>query len=181
MSHTIAVYGGSFNPPHWGHAMVASWVRWAGLASEVWFVPTFAHPFGKDLRPFDDRVAACDALVRCIGGHGFNVSRIEERLPRPSYTRQTLDAFQVMCPLTRFRLVIGGDVWHQRHLWEGWDDLAARYPPIVANRVGIDPVPGSPCFPSVSSTEIRRRLDLGEAVDDLVPEDVLAAWHGRGW
>ena len=41
----VAVYGGSFNPPHVAHAMVASWLLWTRLVDEVWLVPVFRHAF----------------------------------------------------------------------------------------------------------------------------------------
>ena len=50
----IAVYGGSFNPPHIAHTMVASWLLWTEMVDEVWLVPVYRHAFeqshGKKLR-----------------------------------------------------------------------------------------------------------------------------------
>ena len=62
----VAVYGGSFDPPHVGHAMVAGWLRWADRCDEVWLVPSYDHPFGKTSRPFDLRMALCEALAASV-------------------------------------------------------------------------------------------------------------------
>ncbi len=57
----VAIYGGSFDPPHFGHAMVIAWLLWSGTASEVWLVPTFQHAFDKPLAPFELRAGLCAA------------------------------------------------------------------------------------------------------------------------
>lgn len=50
--HTrVAYFGGSFNPPHVGHAMIVSWVLWTGLAEEVWLAPTTITPSGRSWFP----------------------------------------------------------------------------------------------------------------------------------
>ena len=59
----VAVYGGSFNPPHIGHAMVAAWLLWTRRVEEVWLVPAFAHAFDKALRPFAARVEMVEATL----------------------------------------------------------------------------------------------------------------------
>ena len=60
----VAVYGGSFNPPHVVHLMVASWLRWTDRCDELWCVPVCAHPFDKDLAPYDERLAWCSDAAR---------------------------------------------------------------------------------------------------------------------
>ncbi len=61
-----AIFGGSFNPPHLGHAMVAAWLKWTGRADDVWFVPAFEHAFGKPLAPFENRLAALHRLTALL-------------------------------------------------------------------------------------------------------------------
>lgn len=174
----VAVFGGSFNPPHVGHAMVAAWLRWVGRAEAVWLVPTFHHAFDKPVAPFPRRVAACEALAAHVGPW-VRVEAIEAELPTPSYTLATLAALAARHPEHRFRLVVGADVYAQRALWHRWDDIVARHEPIVVGRGALG-VPGAPSFPEVSSTEIRRALAAGEPVDGWVPADVLEAWRGPG-
>ncbi len=168
----IGVYGGSFNPPHVGHAMVASWLRWTRRVDEVWFVPTFAHAFGKPLAPYDVRAEMCAALADELGDWA-RVSDVERSLGGTSWTIRTLDALAERSPGAAFHLVIGADVAAQTALWRSWDRIAARYTPIVVGRSGCPPVPDSPDFPDVSSTDIRARLARGEDVRHLVPACVL--------
>jgi len=168
----VAVYGGSFNPPHVGHAMVASWVLWTARAEEVWLLPTFAHPFQKDLAPWERRLALCHALAAELGPR-VRVCDVEGHLPSPSYTLDTLRHLSDRHPGRAFRLVIGADNLPDLPKWKGWDDIAAEFDPIVVGRQGF-PVPeGAVAFPEVSSTEIRRRVAAGDPVDHLVPDRVL--------
>ncbi len=174
----VAVFGGSFNPPHVGHAMVAAWLRWADRVDEVWLLPAFRHAFDKSLAPFDVRVRACEALSTVLGV-GFRVETIESTLPTPSYTVRTLDALAARHPEHRFRFVVGADVLPQLPQWREWARVAEQYAPIVVGR-GAVAVDGAPTFPEVSSTEVRRRIAAGEPVDHLVPAAVLAA-VGDAW
>ena len=168
----VGVYGGSFDPPHVGHALVAGWLLWTGLVDEVWLVPAFAHAFDKPLSPFDRRVALCRALAADVDPARVRVETVEADLPAPSYTLRTLEILAARRPDARLRLVVGADVLDQVAHWHAWDEIRARFPPIVAGRAGWPPVPGSPTFPDVSSTEIRRCMAAGEPFQGLVTAGV---------
>ncbi len=167
----IGVYGGSFNPPHVAHAMVAGWLRWTDRVDEVWFVPTFAHAFGKALAPFELRAELCASLAADLGPWA-RVSDIERALGGTSWTVRTLDALAGAHPDNVFRLVVGADVAGQTGMWRDWDRIARVYAPIVVGRAGCAPVPAAPDFPAISSTEVRARLQAGAPVDHLVPAGV---------
>lgn len=171
----VAVFGGSFNPPHVGHAMVVAWLLWTDRADEVWLLPTWRHAFDKPLAPFEVRVRACEALAGVVGER-VRVETIEATLPAPSYTVNTLDALAARHPEHGFRLVVGADVLAQAGEWRDWEGIVARYRPIVVGR-GDAAVEGAPTFPAVSSTEIRKRLAAGLPVDHLVPAAVLEAFR----
>ncbi len=167
----IAVYGGSFNPPHVGHAMVAAWLRWTGLAEQVWLVPAFNHAFEKHLAPFPLRMEACRRMAVSLGDWA-KVDGIEEVLPGPSYTIRTLDSLAQRNPGLRLRWVVGSDALPTLHLWREWDRIVQDYPPIIVGRVGYAEVEGAPTFPDVSSTEVRRRLAEGRSVQHLLLREV---------
>lgn len=171
----IAVYGGSFNPPHVGHAMVASWLRWTTRVDQVWLVPAYDHAFSKELAPYAERLRLCQALATLVEAR---VCGIEAELPRPSYTWNTLCALRDQHPQHRFRLVVGADTLDQTDQWHRWADIAEHFKPIVVGRGGFPAVPGAPTFPGVSSTEVRAAIAAGEPVDHLVPACVLAELRG---
>ena len=120
----VGVYGGSFNPPHVGHAMVAAWLVWTARVEEVWLVPTWRHAFDKKLAPWGVRIAACEALAALVGPE-VRVSTVEAELPEPSYTVQTLDTLRLRHPEHRFQLVVGADVVAQHAGWKDWPRIAA--------------------------------------------------------
>ena len=173
----VAVFGGSFNPPHVGHAMIAGWLGWTDRCDEVWLTPAHVHAFGKPLAPFAARVAACERLAALVGEH-VRVCTVEASLPSPSFTIVTLDALAAAHPEIRFRLVVGADILHQAGQWRDWSRIEAEYPPLVLGR-GRENAPGAPTFPDVSSSEIRARLAAGMPVDHLVPRQVLDEWLGK--
>lgn len=168
----VAVYGGSFNPPHVGHAMVIAWLLWTDQVDEVWLVPVGSHAFGKAVAPFERRVAWCQGLADGVGPR-VHVEDIESRLPGPSYTLNTLRALAERHPDAELRLVLGSDNLPHLDRWHRWDDIAAEFTPIVVARAGHAEVDGSPTFPAISSTEVRARLAEGRPADKLIPRRVL--------
>ena len=157
----IAVYGGSFNPPHVAHAMVASWLLWTDLVDEVWMVPVFQHAFegvhGKKLAPYSDRVAWCRLLQTDVDKR-ISVSEIESTLSTPSYSIDTLCALKKQHPEHLFRLVIGADVVPDLPKWKDWNHIEKKFAPIVVGRGGYPCPKGSISFPEVSSSSIRESL-----------------------
>ena len=169
----IGVYGGSFNPPHVGHAMVASWLLWTQRVEEVWLVPAGSHPFDKTLDPFVQRLALCEAMAGALDFR-IKVSAVEGDLPAPNYTYDTLCHLRTTWRAHDFSLVIGSDVLEQVHLWHRWEDIEAQFSPIVVGREGFPGGASGPIFPGVSSSDIRERLSRDESVEGLVHASVLA-------
>ncbi len=174
----IAVYGGSFNPPHVGHGLVAAWLRWTERADEVWLLPCFDHPFEKEMASFEHRVAMCRELAVAVGPW-VKVNEVERTLPSPSFTIDTLDALAGSHPEHRFRWVLGADLLPTVGRWKRWDRIEAEYSPIVVGRGGYTGPSDALVFPDVSSTEIRRRVRSGEPIDHLVPAGVARLMVSR--
>jgi nicotinate-nucleotide adenylyltransferase len=168
----IAVYGGSFNPPHIGHALVASWLHWTAQVENVWLLPTYNHAFGKQMAPWDARVEWCQALAASLGP-AVSVCTVESELPTPSYSIDTLNALAKQFPEHRFRLVIGSDNLLVLDKWKAWDEIAASYAPIVVGRAGYPSPVGVVVFPEISSTRIRVMLAAGDDASPWVPAVVL--------
>lgn len=190
----LAVIGGSFNPPHLGHALLPGYVLARGDATRVLVAPCADHPLGKALAPFERRMS----WVRQALAHYDNVdvSPIEAELARaregrPSYTLELLEALALRFPDERVRLVVGSDILvsGETDRWHRWDRIAAEFDPIVVPRVGWSE-PGAAALPDVSSTQVRAQLEIiragGEpaeraraALRRMVPgavADSLAAW-----
>ncbi|MDE6717992.1 MAG: adenylyltransferase/cytidyltransferase family protein, partial [Muribaculaceae bacterium] len=103
----IVVYGGSFNPVHAGHAMIASVVAGREDVDEVWMMVSPQNPFKTDMRlmPEQERLR----LVKLVAdtAEGIKASDFEFRLSRPSYTYKTLCALRDAYPQHTFRLLVG--------------------------------------------------------------------------
>lgn len=168
----VALFGGSFNPPHVAHQMVGLWVLETQAVDELWMVPTWRHAFGKPLVDFEHRFRMCELAMAALGPRA-KVSRIEADLGRPaSRTHDTLEALTARHPGTAFRVVVGSDILGELDKWYRWNDVARMAPPIVVARRGH---PGSdgPELAEVSSTEVRARLARGDSAIPLVPIPVM--------
>ncbi len=175
----VAVLGGSFHPPHVGHAMVAAWLRWTDTADEVWLLPTFRHAFAKELAPWEHRLAWCAALAEAVGPW-VRVCDAEGEHDGTSYTVDTLDRLARKHPACLFRLVVGADVLPDTPRWKDWARLSQAYTPIVVGRAGYPEVNGVPTFPAISSTQVRDALARGDDVSAWVPAAVLRALAATG-
>ena len=161
----IAVYGGSFNPPHVAHAMVASWLVWSGEVDQVWIVPVYQHAFekvhGKKLVPYETRLKWCELMTTELGPC-FHTSAIESTLSTPSYSIDTLRALQHQHPDCEFHLVVGADVVSQLPQWKEWEEIEVSFSPIIVGRVGYEGHRADMVFPDVSSTAIRDAVQAGQ-------------------
>jgi nicotinate-nucleotide adenylyltransferase len=178
---SIAILGGSFNPPHVAHLMAAYWTLATRDVSEVWLLPAYAHPFGKALAPFEDRVRMCELASR--GVRGVAVCTAERELaddPLVGKTVRTLEHLVAKHAGYEFSLVVGADILPDTDKWHRWDRVKELARIVVVGREGWPPVPGAPSLPAISSTEIRARIGRGEDVAGLVPRQVLAYVGERG-
>ncbi|HEY4395703.1 MAG TPA: nicotinate (nicotinamide) nucleotide adenylyltransferase [Polyangia bacterium] len=167
----VAIFGGSFNPPHVAHQMVALYVLETAPVDELWMVPAFQHPFGKSLESFAHRLAMCEAAAAALGLR-VRVSAIERDLGARSRTLRTIRRLQQQFPEHTFSLVIGADLISELATWYAGEELQRTVPFIVVGRTGFD-VPGKLALPRLSSTEVRDALLAGRPVDGLVPGSVL--------
>jgi nicotinate-nucleotide adenylyltransferase len=170
----IGVLGGSFNPPHLGHLLIAAAVYAVEEIDHLWIVPTASHAFGKDLAPFADRVRMCHLAFRHLAG-GAAVLDLEERLPKPSYTVNLLRALHALRPGIKPVWIAGSDVLTELPKWREPDQVQrlARFVVVPrkgyegGSRLGIE-------LPMLSSTEVRAVRQRGESIEGLVDREVLA-------
>jgi nicotinate-nucleotide adenylyltransferase len=166
----VALFGGSFNPPHVAHQLVALYVLETAPIDQLWLAPCFKHPFDKALQPFEHRYRMCELAAQALGGR-VKVTDVEQRLGGESRTLRTVKTLLAETPGLELSLVIGADIEAEISAWYGADELRALVPFIVVGRSGFGQEPLN--MPAVSSTEIRRRLAAGQPVDAFVPRSVL--------
>jgi nicotinate-nucleotide adenylyltransferase len=176
----VALFGGSFNPPHVGHLMAALFVKATCAVDEVWLVPAFDHPFGKALVPFDDRIALCERLTEDCG-LWLRVSRAEAEVGGEGRTIELIEHLLPRHPNTRFHFVIGSDILADLPKWKAWDRIEALVNVVVLHRAGYpSPRAFGPPIVEVSSTAIRAALREGRRPEGLVPRRVLDLIEARG-
>lgn len=178
---TVGLFGGSFNPPHIAHQLVAFYVLETQV-DEVWFVPAYAHAFGKQLVAFDHRVAMCELAAAPLGARARVMRTEQELAQKPDFVAsRTLDLIEHLYatyPDIGLRLVVGSDILAETDKWHRWDDVVQRAPLIVLGRTGYDLPAGSVAtgvvMPEVSASKARQLLaakDPGAAA--LLPQTVL--------
>jgi nicotinate-nucleotide adenylyltransferase len=174
VASTVAIFGGSFNPPHVAHVLGITWVLATQDVDRLVMIPTFQHPFAKPLAPYASRVRMCELAAGWLPQ--VTVSRVEEELGGESRTLRTLEHLAALHPDWKMRLVIGGDLVLETDKWFRFDRIAELAPPLVLGRAGFH-APGVPsaAVPSVSSSEVRARVAKGswEELRALVPREVL--------
>lgn len=153
----IAVFGGTFDPPHLGHVRAAEWVTQSGQVDRVLVVPVLEHAFHKQPGiDFQERLELC--RVAFSGVPDVVVSDIEASLPKPSYTMETVRELARREPDATFRLVVGTDILPDLPHWREGEALLRLAPPLVLGRKG-HPGPGQEAdLPEVSSSELRELL-----------------------
>lgn len=183
----IGLYGASFDPPHIAHVFTVAWGLSACPLDEVWLVPVWRHAFGKDLTPYDDRVALCERAFGLFGDR-VRISHVERALgTREGATEnRTIDTVKHLIatdPDHRFALLMGTDLFQERHRWKAFDELERLVTMHVVGRGGVPDPPDQlvgPHLPPVSSTDIRARFARGANVDGLVPRAVAAYVREKG-
>jgi nicotinate-nucleotide adenylyltransferase len=186
----IGVFGGTFDPVHLGHLILAEQCREQGRLDQVWFVPAARppHKVEGELTPFAQRV---EMLRLAIAGQpAFHVEEVEKDRPGPSYTAVTLEELGQQHPEHQWSLMLGGDSLRDLPDWYEPMHIVERAELLVMPRQGI-------AMPSqeelraklgskvriqfvdvpligVSSSELRRRLSEGRSVRYQLPRAVEA-------
>lgn len=136
-SKTIAIFGGSFDPIHKGHIMVAKAIVKNKLADTVWFMPSYLTP-GKEkqISKWEDRIKM---LKLAVGDAKWaKISDFEIKEKCVSYTYLTIGKLKEKYPKQDFSLVMGSDSFKSFPTWENSDEIAQSVNIIVYPREGYE-------------------------------------------
>jgi nicotinate-nucleotide adenylyltransferase len=196
----IGVFGGTFDPVHFGHLILAEQCREQGPLDQVWFVPAARPPnkLERVITPFAQRV---EMLSLAIAGHpAFRIDPLEKDRDGPSYTVDTLTQLHQLHPEHDFFLLVGSDSLADLPSWyepvrivqqagllivarPGWPvpaieqlRAALRLPPDVPLRAEVVETP----LIDISSRDLRRRAAAGRSLRYFMPRAVECYIHDKG-
>jgi nicotinate-nucleotide adenylyltransferase len=176
----IGLYFGSFNPIHKGHLIIASHIANNTLLEQVWFVISPQNPLKKEASLLNEyhRKHLIDLSIE--GEKRLRTSGVEFKLPRPSFTIDTLTYLAEKYPQHQFSIIMGSDSFSNIKRWKNYEILLKNYSIYIYERPGF-PVPRNqdshitvlkaPLL-EISSTHIRELIHLKKSIRYLVPDIV---------
>lgn len=131
---TVGLFGGSFNPPHAGHALVAEIALRRLRLDRLWWIVTPGNPLKSpgELAPLDNRIAASRALAR---DPRIRVTAFEAG-HRLRYTADTIAFIRARRPGVAFVWIMGADNLAGFHRWQRWRQIATTVPIAIIDRPG---------------------------------------------
>jgi nicotinate-nucleotide adenylyltransferase len=188
----IGVFGGTFDPVHLGHLILAEQCREQARLDQVWFVPAARppHKAGDEITSFERRV---EMLALAVAGNpAFHVNELEKARPGPSFTVDTLEELRGHDPANDYFWILGSDSLIDLPLWReprrilelagllivdrpgqpSWTVEQVRAALGLAADAAMNLVPISAPLIDISSRDLRRRAANGHSLRYLVPRGV---------
>ena len=196
----VGVIGGTFDPIHLWHLILAEQCRDQAMLDQVLFVPALLPPHKqqKPLTPFAQRV---ELLTLAISGHAaFRVEDMEEKRSGPSYTVDTLTQLQRQRPGDDLSFIIGSDSLHDLRIWYQPRRILELAALLVVARAGFATfsakelkaalkldddfslryqIVEAPLI-AIASRDIRQRISEGRSVRYMIPRAVEAYIQEKG-
>lgn len=180
----IILYFGSFNPVHNGHTAVAGYVLERRLCDELWLVVSPSNPLkiNTELASGEDRLRMAEiAVAEQLHSGNARVCDVEFHLPTPSYTIDTLRYLSGKFPTHTFSILMGADIMAEFNRWKEYKEILNNYKVYIYPRGGyaLGDYEGKVTFLGdapmwdYSSTDIRKALEEGRSVENLVSPGVL--------
>ncbi len=183
MAKRIGLLGGTFDPVHNGHLGIFQSFLDSTYIDELWVLltPDPPHKLDKNHTAYEHRAAMLNSATK--ESARIFISTIENHLPRPSYTIQTIKALKQEYPHYTFLYCLGGDSLSSFHLWKEYEQILKEVLLLVAKRPDYDHsnvaskildkttfIEHKPI--SVSSSDIRNLVRHRNSISDLVPQQV---------
>lgn len=180
MQELVGILGGSYNPVHIGHLMLASYLAQWKYVDKIWLTLSPQNPLKDSSLLLSDAKRLEMLKIATVNLPQTEICDIELSMPRPSYTINTLEALAQQYPDKRFKLIIGSDNWCIFDRWRDWQRILDDFGVIVYLRPGypvenpnvngltVVDAPGI----DISSTFIRGAIEQGRDVNLFLPNGV---------
>jgi nicotinate-nucleotide adenylyltransferase len=188
----LGVFGGTFDPVHYGHLLLAECCREQCGLDAVWFLPAAVAPHKQDRSPTPagERIEMLELAI--AGNPAFSVCRYETDRGSVNFTVDTLEHIRAENPDRELFLLIGADMLADLPNWRSAERVCQLATPVAVCRPGCQPVSadhlGAIVSPKrleavrglrvempeigISSTDLRRRVELGQSLRYFTPRAV---------
>jgi nicotinate-nucleotide adenylyltransferase len=175
----VGLYFGSFNPIHHGHLIIAAHMINNTDLKQVWFVVSPQNPLKPSAGLLNEYQRLYLLQLAIEGEATFKASDIEFRLPRPSYTIDTLTYLHEKYPENEFTVIMGSDSYQNIERWKNYQQLLSSYSILIYERPGYSvnstrtnvSIVKAPLL-EISATHIRETIRQGRSIRYLVPDNV---------
>lgn len=187
----VGLYFGSFNPIHHGHLLIAKYILEHARLDQIWFVVSPQNPLKRQASLLNEYQRLHLVRLAVEGETQLRASDIEFKLPKPSFTVDTLTYLAEKYPGEEFAVIMGSDSYCNLPHWKNHEWLLSHYPVYVYKRSAAEKMPeypgakavhimDAPILP-ISSTDIRSKIKAGQSVRYLLPEAVLEEIEKSGY
>lgn len=177
----VGLYFGSFNPIHHGHLIIANFVCQNSDLDQLWFVVSPQNPLKPSAGLLNEYHRLFLVNLAIEGENKLRASDIEFKLPRPSYTIDTLTYLREKYPQHQFSVIMGSDSYQNLRNWKNYQQILNEYRVFVYLRAGFEitsdissnvTVMNAPLL-QISATHIRNNIRGKKSIRYLVPEKVM--------
>lgn len=189
MQKKIGLYFGSFNPVHTGHLIIASHLANNTPLDEVWFVVSPQNPFKKENGLLNERHRIALVKFAIEDEKKLKASDVEFKLPKPSYTIDSLIYLSEKYPNYKFSIIMGSDGFQNIEKWKNYEQIVNNYNIYIymrpgfeiENKYGDNIIPVKAPLLEISATDIRRNIKAGKPIRYLVTDVVMKEIEEKGY
>ena len=185
----IGLYFGSFNPVHIGHLIIANHILNNEPLDEVWFVVSPQNPFKKAAGLLNEQHRLSLVKMAIEGEKKLKATNIEFKMPKPSYTIDTLTILSEKYPHHTFSIILGSDGFQNIEKWKNYKQIINNYNIYIYRRPMFEITKDlaenikmitAPLL-EISSTQIRKNIKEGKSIRYLVTDEVMKEIELKGY
>lgn len=177
----VGLYFGSFNPIHTGHLIIANFIANNTELDEVWFVVSPQNPLKNTSSLLNEQHRLSLVKIAIEGEKKLKASNVEFKLPRPSYTADTLIYLSEKYPTKSFIIIMGSDSYQNIEKWKNYKHIINNYNILIFQRPSFlinekltenIKIVQAPLL-EISSTAIRKNIKEKKSIRYLVTDAVM--------